>query len=206
MPYKAAGSGYGGGTLSYARKFTFLPQAAHLNLVVRKSVLEEAQKLVERHQKYVSNLASSLRRKEKRSGVLPLKVIKLPAYWSAHSGFNPYHVRAHADSIAYAIDKALDAKAYRPRPAVEYEVPKKDGGMRKVSVFPVADNAVSRLTFQRLMDKNARHLSANAYAYRNDLGIHDAILHISSDFSGRAGSSSRNLISVSILILSLTST
>ena len=65
-------------------------------------------------------------------------------------------------------------------------MPKKDGGIRKVSVFPVADNAISRLTFQRLMEKNARHLSANAYAYRDDLGIHDAILHISSDFAGRS--------------------
>ncbi len=185
MPHKAAGSGYVGDTLSYAGEFIFLPQATHLNNVIRDSIFDEAQKLVKRHQKYASNLASSLRRKEKRSGVLPAKDIKFPPYWKAHSGFNPYHVRAHADTIAYALDKALNSKTYKPRPAVEHEVPKKDGGLRKVSVFPVADNALSRLTFHRLMAKNARHLSANAYAYRDDLGVHDAILHISSDLHGR---------------------
>jgi hypothetical protein len=186
MSYKTAGSGYAGDTQSYAGEFTFLSRAAHLNQVIQYAIFEEAQKLVERHQKYASYLAASLARVEKRSGILPPKDLKLPAYWSAHSGFNPYHVRAHADTIAYAIDKALRTKTYEPRPAVEYEVPKKDGGVRKVSVFPVADNALSRLTFLRLMEKNARHLSSNAYAYRTDLGIHDAILHISSDFRGRS--------------------
>ncbi len=31
------------------------------------------------------------------------------------------------------------------------------------------------------MEKNARHFSASAYAYRIDLSIHDAIMHIASD-------------------------
>ncbi len=53
--------------------------------------------------------------------------------------------------------------------------------MRKVSVFQVADSALSLLTFQRLMEKNARHFSASAYAYRRDLTVHDAILHIGSE-------------------------
>jgi hypothetical protein len=35
------------------------------------------------------------------------------------------------------------------------------------------------------MKKNARHFSASAYAYRHDLSIHDAILHIASDLRQR---------------------
>jgi RNA-directed DNA polymerase len=35
------------------------------------------------------------------------------------------------------------------------------------------------------MQKNARHFSASAYAYRGDLSIHDAILHIASDLKQR---------------------
>src|SRR5262249_24040496 len=63
---------------------------------------------------------------------------------------------------------------------VIYSVGKADGTLRDESVFQVADNAVSNLTFQRLIEKNARHLSSRAYAYRRDLTIHDAVLHISS--------------------------
>jgi len=58
--------------------------------------------------------------------------------------------------------------------------------MREVSVFQVADNAVSNLTFSRLIEKNARHLSAHAYAYRRDLTVHDAVLHVFSDFQGKS--------------------
>jgi hypothetical protein len=50
--------------------------------------------------------------------------------------------------------------------------PRKDGGKRAVSVFQVSDNAISRLIYERLLDKNARHFSAHAYAYRKDLTIH----------------------------------
>ncbi len=110
----------------------------------------------------------------------------MPGYWSADPGFNPYHVRSRAAGIAYAIEKALDAGQYRPRPAVKYRVPKAGGGQRDVSVFQVADNAVSNLTFGRLIEKNARHLSAHAYAYRRDLTVHDAVLHVYSDFQAKS--------------------
>lgn len=109
-----------------------------------------------------------------------------PQYWSVDNGFNPYHVRSHIAGIAYAIDKSLAAGQYRPRPAVKYQVPKANEGVREVSVFQVADNAVSNLTFARLIEKNARHLSAHAYAYRRDLTVHDAVLHIYSDFQSKS--------------------
>ena len=146
----------------------------------------EAHKLIQRHQKYASDLAAGLRRREKRSGVPQDKVVHNPEYWSADQGFNPYYVYFHARGISYAIEKALTSAEYRPRSAVIYSLLKADGTLRDVSVFQVADNAVSTLTFQRLIEKNARHLSAHAYAYRRDLTIHDAVLHISSDFNSKS--------------------
>jgi RNA-directed DNA polymerase len=156
------------------------------NEVIFSAVLAEAEKLIRRHQKYLSDLAGNLRRKERRSGLRVTKTMYMPGYWSVNSGFNPYHVRSHAGGIAYAIDKALASGRYRPRPAATYSVPKGDGTLRSVSVFQVADNAVSNLTFSRLIDKNARHLSAHAYAYRRDLTVHDAVLHVYSDFQGKS--------------------
>ena len=153
-----------------------------MNRVLHDSIKIEALKLVRRHQQYASNVAESLLRKERRSGISSTKVLLNPQYWAAHPGFDPYKVRSQSAGVAHAIDKALKSGSYNPRPAVKYGVPKGDGSERVVSVFQVADNAISRLTFERLMVKNARHLSPNAYAYRNDLTIHDAILHITSDF------------------------
>jgi RNA-directed DNA polymerase len=137
----------------HAGKSIFLPGAAIFELkssVILDALRDEAHKLIRRHQKYASDLAAALRRREKRSGLLQAKHIHLPEYWSADNGFNPYYVRAHAGGIAYAIEKALASGRYRPRPAVIYQVEKQDGGLRDVAVFQVADNAVSRLTFQRL--------------------------------------------------------
>jgi hypothetical protein len=156
------------------------------NQVISEAISKEAGKLVCRHQIYASELARCLQRREVRTGLVQTKHVKAPQYWSADKGFNPYHVRAHSKAIAYAVTKALDTYTYQPRPAVEYSVPKPGGGQRPVSVFQVADNAISRLTFDRLLDKNSRHFSAHAYAYRRDLTIHDAVLHVASDLQHKS--------------------
>lgn len=156
------------------------------NSVIFSAVREEAQKLIRRHQKYLSDLAANTRRKERRCGLPIAKTIHLPTYWSVDKGFNPYYVNAHAAGTSYAIDKALASGRYRPRPAAISSVPKGDGSLRDVSVFQVADNAVSKLAYSRLIEKNARHLSAHAYAYRRDLTVHDAVLHVYSDFQGKS--------------------
>jgi RNA-directed DNA polymerase len=173
----------------HARKSIFLLGAAIIllqNSIIFAAVRHEAHKLIRRHQKYASDLAAGLRRRERRSGIPQAKHVHTADYWSADRGFNPYYVHSHAGGIAYAIDKSLRSGQYQPRSAVTYSVTKADGTLRDVAVFQVADNAVSTLTFQRLIEKNARHLSARAYAYRHDLTIHDAVLHISSDFNSKS--------------------
>jgi len=169
----------------HAGESIFLPGAAIFALkhsVIYEAIRDEAHKLIRRHQKYASDLAANLRRREKRSGEPQTKHIHLPEYWSVDEGFDPYHVHSHAAGIAYAMEKALASGQYRPRPAIVYQIKKTDETFRDVAVFQVADSSVSTLTFRRLIEKNARHLSSRAYAYRPDLTLHDAVLHISSDF------------------------
>jgi RNA-directed DNA polymerase len=149
------------------------------------AIRNEAEKLIKRHEMYMSNLAAELRRKSVRSGLPTTKEIIKPIHWSIANGFNPYYVKKHAKAIAKSIERKLANREYSPHPAFQYEVPKAGGGIRKISLFQVADSALSHLTFKRLMAKNARHLSASAYAYRQDLSIHDAILHIASDLQRR---------------------
>ena len=153
---------------------------------IEAAITAEAEKLIRRHEMYMTNLAAEQRRKSVRSGLQVPKLIQIPAHWSIARGFDPYYTKKHAKAIARSIERKLASREYLPRPAFQYSVPKADGTIRRVSLFQVADSALSRLTFQRLMSKNARHFSANAYAYRHDLSIHDAILHIGSDLRRRS--------------------
>ena len=153
---------------------------------ITRAVYEEAQKLVVRHQSYAHRLSESCKRRELRSGT-PLataKEIKFPEYWACDKGFNPYHVRKQHESIARAIRRSLASGSYAPRPAVMHGIPKKGGGTRQLSVFQVADQAISRVIFDRLMAKNSSRLNPKCYAYRKDKTIHDAILNIAYDLKG----------------------
>ena len=146
--------------------------------VISKEVHAEAHKLIVRHQTYATRLSDETERMARRSGIRPPKHVLIPSYWSVDDGFNPYKVRSRRRNIAHAISQAIVTGRYRPRAAVEYEVPKSSGGKRKVSVFQVADNAGSRLYFKRLMSKNGPRLSSNCYAYRTDITVHDSVAEI----------------------------
>lgn len=52
-----------------------------------------------------------------------------------------------------------------------------------VTAFAIADEVVSKQLYSSLMNKNRARLSARSYAYRKDLGVHDAIAHIQSEWS-----------------------
>jgi hypothetical protein len=153
-----------------------------MSATIENAIRTEAEKLIRRHEMYATNLAREAQRREARSGLAQATVVKTPEYWSLANGFNPYYVRRHAKAIAKALERRLGTETYAPYPPFKYSVPRGDGTNRIVSVFQVADSAMSSLTFRRLMAKNARHFSANSYAYRTDLSLQDAILHIASDF------------------------
>lgn len=153
--------------------------------LITTAIRDEATKLVIRHQRYGNELANEGERIRRRTGAKPAKVIHTPAYWSCALGFNPYKVRDRAESISYAVTKALKMGTYRPRSAVVHEIPKPGGGTREVAVFQIADSAVSRLVFKRLLAKNANRFSSRCYAYRTDISLHDAVADIASDLAGK---------------------
>lgn len=145
----------------------------------------EAQKLIVRHERYSRRLTDEFRRRERRSvAPIPKPQTKRPAYWSVADGFNPYLSRARASRIGHSISRSITRRSYRPRNPIVYDVPKEDGSNRQVSVFQVADNAVSRMLYLSLMKRNRAKLSARSYAYRGDLTIHDAIQYIFAELDG----------------------
>jgi hypothetical protein len=112
---------------------------------IEDAIRQEAEKLIRRHEMYMTSLARSLKRKELRSGLSQAKTIRAPEHWSISRGFDPYYVRGHARAIARSIERKLAAKTYMPKPACQFLVPKPDGTQRIVqTVFDSLDGDARR--------------------------------------------------------------
>jgi hypothetical protein len=148
---------------------------------ISEEILVEAQKLIRRHERYAKDLTDSFIRQTRRTGVHRIPEIMRPEYWNIDAGFNPYLVRSNFEKVGQSIRNSIRRMDYAPRNPVSYDVPKSGGGQRPVSVFQVADSAVSKQIYQSLLNKNQQRMSAYSFAYRQDRTVHDAIQHISSD-------------------------
>jgi hypothetical protein len=145
-------------------------------------ISSEALKLIRRFEGYARRLAEERIRRLRRTIGVPVAVeLRRPAYWALARGFDPYLVRATAPRIAHSIELSVRRLSYLPRNPVIYVVPKAGGGTREVSVFQVADNAVSLKAFGTLMEKNRPLLSSRAYAYRDDVTAQNAIEYLYSE-------------------------
>ena len=146
----------------------------------------EATRLISRHERNMqSGLQEWERRRRRSDAEIALLSTQEPSWWRLDPGFNPYHVRRRADAIGHSIWQSLRSGAYQPRSPVEIEIDKADGGIRKLSVFQVADSALSRFAFESVLAKNTPRLSGRAYAYRKDISAQDAVHFIRSEWSGR---------------------
>lgn len=151
----------------------------YLTLVIN----EEARKLIERHHAYHNFLHLEHKRNKERVLDAPVKEIKTPDYWRIDRKFNPFYVRKNRKSIAKSIAKKLADGTYRPRLPYQKEIKKPGGGTRVLSIYQLPDVAVSRIFYERLLEKNQHRFSSFSYAYRKDRNVHFAIQDISVDLS-----------------------
>jgi len=143
-------------------------------------LLEESNKLIKRFHEYHNRIHLESKRKAVRLGSSrPSKVIHTPDYWEIDKKFNPFYVKAKRKSIARSITKRITNRTYKPNDPHLRETPKSDGGMREVTIYQIPDAAVSKLFFNRLLNKNKHRFSSFSYAYRNDRNVHFAIQDIS---------------------------
>jgi hypothetical protein len=154
---------------------------------LEKAVEREARRLIVRHEAHLRRHAEEQRREQRRS-LTPRSFTgpEPPTQWTVDRGFDPYYVRSRASNIAYGLGAAIAANDYMPRPPVTLRVPR-DGREedREVSIYQVADSALSRLAFVNLLKKNAPLASGRSYAYRGDLTTHDAVRHVRTSVRGR---------------------
>jgi len=147
--------------------------------ILEKFIGEEAKKHIDKYHKYHNSLHLEYKRIEKRQIKYSEKEIKIPSYWSIDKKYNPFYVLKNRRAIAKAIAKKMKEKNYSPNSPHIFEKQKKDGGIRKISIFQIHDSAVSNYYYKRLLSKNKHRFSSFSYAYRDDRNVHFAIQDIS---------------------------
>lgn len=168
-------------SLSLTQAFLF-KGSMKLQKQIEKIILEEAKKLIQRYHEYHNRIHINSKRNEARLGEsAPIKKIHTPDYWSIDKKFNPFYVKANYKSIARSIANNIEKRSYSPNNPYMKDVPKPDGGIRKISIYQIPDAAISKLFFNRLLAKNRHRFSSFSYAYRNDRNVHFAIQDISVD-------------------------
>jgi len=152
---------------------------AEIEVVCRAKILK--------HERRRSQIAAIVDRRSKRSSraVSPV-TFDPPELWVLNKNLDPYSVLRRSESLAFGIRRAIRRGLYSPRPATVFPVSKSGGSSRTVSSFEIADEAVSRLLFQSMTRKNRSLFGAHSYAYREDLGVYDAVRYVFSEWSGRS--------------------
>lgn len=125
----------------------------------------------------------TIRRQRRSTSHLAELKAREPDFWSYDASHQPFHVRSKAASIGHAVDASIKSGRYAPFPPAGFTVPKLGGTSRTVTAFAIADEVVSKRLYTSLMNKNRPRLSPRSYAYRQDLGVHDAIAHIQSEWT-----------------------
>jgi RNA-directed DNA polymerase len=150
-----------------------------MDSTISEQIVRECQKLIARHH---ANIRQNIRYQDKyqrRTGESASRPESYePSYWSLDPHFNPFHVRARADAIANSIARRIRDRTYVPKPALTLQIPKPTGGTRGITIFPIADAAVSNYLFKTLRGRNQQFLSSYAYAYRGDRSVHHAVEHL----------------------------
>lgn len=161
------------------------PLTSHflMKKAIEKEILQECKKHITRHNAHCSGVRDLQRRFQRRTGEDTRGAkITAPPHWSLGDHFNPFIVRKKAARLASAISAALADGRYRPKPCFLRGIEKDDESLRYVSIFGIADSAVAKLFYRGILSRNQSRFSRYAFAYRSDVGVHDAIEHLYSYF------------------------
>lgn len=142
---------------------------------IERAIRRECLKLIRRHQLNVAKKREMAEFYQKKTGELGTVGEAAPSHWQVDPTFNPFKTRSMAHVVAKSLDRQLREGSYEPRPAVVVKHDKPAGGTRQISISPVADAGLAALCFRRIQRRNQHRLSPYSFAYRFDVGVHEAI-------------------------------
>ena len=142
---------------------------------LKTAIEDECKKLISRYHHAHANQRSLSKRFTRATGVKSKATVREPAHWKVAHWFNPFKVRKRAAIIAEGVEHKVAAEQYKPYPALVIPIDKPGGGKRQISVSPTADAALASAYYNAILRRNQSRLSPFSYAYRKDIGVHDAI-------------------------------
>ncbi|RKQ42440.1 retron-type reverse transcriptase [Roseivirga pacifica] len=146
--------------------------------ILLQDLIEEASEKARRFHLYHNYQEISYQRNQRRLDNAPDKEIKIPLEWNDDPKHNPFYVLKKKNQIVNSITHKLLNGLYKPNKPFQKEIPKKGGGIRKISIYQIPDAAVSDRFYTNLLAKNRHRFSSLSYAYRNDRNVHFAIQDI----------------------------
>jgi len=114
--------------------------------------------------------------KFKRRTGLPYGSPKSTSSAAPHKHFEPKYCKKHAKFLAKGIWHSILSGKYSPIPAVNFSIPKPNGGHRSLMQFSIPDSAVANVVMRRLRERNIKRFSPHSFAYHPQLNIFDAII------------------------------
>jgi RNA-directed DNA polymerase len=146
---------------------------------LRRFIEDQAKRTIRKYQLLTYRRIRDLKKREKRTGKkAKAQTNTAIPRWKLEQQFNPFYVRAKSASISHAIEAAIRAKSYQPRPSLDVRIAQDGGGHRRISIYSVPDAAVGTWLHRRLQSRNNALLSESAFGYRPDRNANDAIRHI----------------------------
>jgi RNA-directed DNA polymerase len=151
--------------------------------IILHDIIKEAEEKANKFHLYHNFQHLTYLRNERRLINAPPKYLKEPEEWMHDKKHNPFYVLKRKEQISKSVARKLLSGEYVPNAPFKKEIPKKNGGVRKINIYQIPDAAVSDRFYHNLLSKNKHRFSSLAYAYRNDRNIHFAIQDIAAEIA-----------------------
>ena len=148
--------------------------------IIKEEIERKAKRILEKYRR--GSLASQkyARKFTKRTGLPSTSGATIrPPYWDYHPHFDLVYCIKHSKYLARVIWQKIQAGTYSPVPAIQFQIPKPDGGTRDIMQFGIPDSAVSNIFHRTITARNSGIFSAYSFAYRRDKTIFEAVIHLS---------------------------
>lgn len=147
--------------------------------VLEYEIERKARNILAKHRRRENTSAKHASRFTKRTGIVSsASPLKRPAQWDYDKQFDPVYCIRHSRFLAKRIWSKIQSGHYEPKPAIQFEIDKPDGGTRTIMSFAIVDSAVANVFHRRLTSRNKGVFSAYSFAYRPDKNVFEAIVHL----------------------------
>jgi len=124
--------------------------------VIEEAIIFKARAILRDQQIARATRLKYAERFSKRTGAFAgAPSIITPRWWGFHPHFNPAYCIKHSSYLSRTIWRSLVDGTYQPIPAVQFDVPKKDGSFREIMGFAIPDAAVANVFHRSIRVLNA---------------------------------------------------